>query len=183
MVVGTLPILFRTKRPEWLPVAITLVSLLLLVVLPKVLTISLPRLVVNFTKSEPRGIYSVLSLTELKRGELIFVSPSLKTQKFAKRTLSLNPERSLLKAIGAVSGDLVCVHHRALFINGKRVAPIYRKTRRGEVLPHIRGCIRIAPNYFLPLSQFSRFSLDGRYLGQMKVSLIEGKAKPVFTFD
>jgi type IV secretory pathway protease TraF len=88
----------------------------------------------------------------------------------------------LLKAIGAVAGDVVCINDEAFSINGTPVGPVARVDGKGLPLPQLRGCFTIEAGYFLPVSGYSERSFDGRYMGPQPLSVIMGKATPLWTF-
>jgi len=88
----------------------------------------------------------------------------------------------LLKGIGAVAGDTVCVRDTVFEINGAPIGAVSDHDRAGLPLPRLRGCFRIEAGYFLPVSTYSARSFDGRYMGPQPLSVITGEAKPLWTF-
>jgi conjugative transfer signal peptidase TraF len=143
-----------------------------------------PDLLINATDSEPTGIYRILPSrsAELSRGALvIFPIP----QPFESLVVGRGWEKKgvpLIKSIGAIEGDEVCVRDTIFEINGTPVGPVASVDRAGLPLPKLRGCFRIEAGYFLPVSTYSARSFDGRYMGPQPLSVITGEAKPLWTF-
>ena len=151
-------------------------------VLLSCLTAPRERFFINETPSMPRGVYWVSELDSLQRGESVLISFPEKLREFAATHRWLSPEKPLLKTVGALAGDTVCNDSGALTINGVIQGPIFGEDSEGRALPHIEGCIVIAPGTFLPLSRTSERSFDGRYFGPLSTQLISGRARLLFSF-
>lgn len=143
-----------------------------------------PRLVLNTTGSEPRGVYWLSAPTgaQLKRATLVAMTVPEAFRALIKERHWTRPGVPLLKNVGAVAGDTVCVANGTLSINGRAVVPVMSRDSQGRPLPQLRGCRQLAAGYFLPLSTYVPNSFDGRYMGQQPVSLIQGVAHPLWIF-
>lgn len=169
------------KRKVVLPIAILLSSLFVIINITTIAEQVLPRLYINFTSSEPVGIYASVSNHSVEKGRLVLVTLTDQDPVISQLS-SLKPGRPLLKQVGALAGDRVCVKQSHLYINSIRIARVFRKSSLNEKLPRIRGCVEIRDNSFLPLSLHSRYSLDGRYFGPQKLSSILSQVEPVLVF-
>jgi conjugative transfer signal peptidase TraF len=143
-----------------------------------------PRLVVNTTGSEPRGVYWLSAPTEktLQRTTLVAMTVPESFRALIQERHWTRPGIPLLKNVAAVAGDTVCVSDGTLSINGRPVVPVMARDSRGRPLPQLRGCRQLAAGYFLPLSTYVPNSFDGRYMGQQPVTLIQGVAHPLWIF-
>jgi conjugative transfer signal peptidase TraF len=141
-------------------------------------------IVINATASEPAGFYRIVHprSADFHRGMLvIFPVPA----PFESLVYGRGWEKKgvpLLKGIGALAGDTVCIRDTVFEINGTPIGPVAERDQWGLPLPKIRGCFQIEAGYFLPVSAYNARSFDGRYLGPQPLSAITGEAKPLWTF-
>ena len=143
-----------------------------------------PRLVVNTTGSEPRGVYwlSAPSRQALGRATLVVMAVPGAFRALIQERHWARAGVPLLKNVGAIAGDTVCVTAGTLSINGAPVAPVLRADSQGRPLPQLRGCWQLPAGYFLPLSTHVPNSFDGRYMGQEPLSSIRAVAHPLWIF-
>jgi conjugative transfer signal peptidase TraF len=140
-----------------------------------------PTLVLNLTGSIPRGLYAVQPPKALRRGMLVmFPLPARVKEELGSRPWLLC-SRPLIKPVAALPGDLYCIRTGKIFLQRLRPLPVFRSDLQGLPLPRRRGCKRVKPGNFLPLSGYSARSFDGRYFGQVPASVIVGEAKAVIT--
>ncbi len=143
-----------------------------------------PELIFNYTHSEPYGIYKLerVDPSKIKRGAMVtFPVPEPFRQLVTERGW-VNPGHPLMKGIGALEGDEVCVTDTELRINGKVMGPVFTVDSLGRPMPSVRGCMKIKPGEFFPLSTYTEKSFDGRYLGPQPLSSVIGELEPVWTF-
>jgi conjugative transfer signal peptidase TraF len=143
-----------------------------------------PSMVVNITRSEPRGFYRLVSHEpqEYRRGmSVVFPVPdTYRGLVYARRWL---PDGvPLLKNVVALAGDQVCVFDGHFEVNGKPLGPVYAIDNSGAAMPRIRGCFEIQQGYFFPASTYNARSFDGRYIGPQPLSALRGEARPLWTF-
>ena len=143
-----------------------------------------PSLVINSTRSEPRGFYRLVSHEpqEYRRGmSVVFPVPdAYQALVHARRWLSDGVP--LLKNIVALAGDQVCVFDEHFEVNGRPQGPVYANDDSGATMPRIRGCFEIEQGYFFPASTYNARSFDGRYIGPQPLSALRGEARPLWTF-
>jgi conjugative transfer signal peptidase TraF len=170
----------RTWRPLWVIGSVVLVTVAVRFVWATTGT----SLLINTTASEPVGIYQIKSLgyREYRRGLLVVfpVPAAYRDLVYGRRWLG--PGWPLLKSIGALAGDQVCIGPNRIEINASVVGPVENRDSAGRLLPQVRGCFTIRLGEFLPLSTLSPRSFDGRYMGPQPLSSIVGEARPLWIF-
>lgn len=138
----------------------------------------------NLTDSEPVGLYRVHQVQrEIQRGEMVIFSVPQEFRQYVYGRGWVPEGWPLLKHVGGVAGDIFCVSASWLTINGRQAGPIYRTDQEGRPLPHMEGCRTVPAGCFLPLATHISRSFDGRYMGAVKLSAIQGVARPLLTFD
>ena len=141
------------------------------------------RLFLNLTGSEPRGVYLQRPFDgALRRGDLVFMKCPPESEKYVYGRKWLPNGWALLKTVRGTPGDCFCVFDYGVYVEGKRLGPVFSVDRQGLPLPVIRGCRIIQANHFLPIATGNENSFDGRYFGAVPDSLIIGKAVPVISF-
>jgi len=175
-----MPIAVRTRRPF---VVIGVAALLVLAIRTAFAALA-PPLLINTTASEPVGVYWVRYRTsvEYTRGMRVVFPVPQEYQRLVAERGWLAPGAPLIKHIGAVAGDRVCIQSDRAVINGAVVGPVSTHDSEGRPLPRFRGCLTVPPGYFLPLSTYIPNSFDGRYIGIQPLSAIVGEVIPAWTF-
>lgn len=159
----------------------TAAVLLFLLVLHIVTSLYERRFWLNLADSEPIGLYKMEKFDgPIRRGDLIVMRVPAEFRPYIYGRHWLPEGWLLFKHVGAVSGDVYCVD-TSLTINGQMVGPVYLADGEGHPLPRLQGCRRIPAGHFLPVATSIRHSFDGRYMGPVKVSGIEGTARPILT--
>ena len=139
-------------------------------------------LLINTTRSEPNGLYRLRPHRLYSRGTLVVFPVPAAFEPLVTARRWLGKGLPLLKTIGAVPGDRVCVSEDVVTVNGETVGPVFSHDSAGRSLPAIRGCELVAEGHFWPLSSYTPNSFDGRYMGAQPLSAILGEAIPVWTF-
>ena len=141
-------------------------------------------LLINATNSEPLGLYRVKThkAREYVRGMLVVFAVPAAFERLVTDRGWMSPGWRLVKGIGAIAGDRVCVTDAAVAVNGVPIGPVAAKDTEGQRLPRYRGCEILNDNEFLPLSTHHAKSFDGRYMGPQPLTAILGEAIPVWTF-
>lgn len=143
-----------------------------------------PPLLVNYTASEPRGLYWVErhAITAFRRGQVVAfpVPKAVRALVYGRHWLAAG--QPLIKGIGALEGDRVCIEDEQALINQHVVGKVFHLDSLGRPLPALRGCFTVAQGYFFPLSTVIPNSFDGRYIGALPLTSIIGALHPIWTF-
>jgi conjugative transfer signal peptidase TraF len=138
-----------------------------------------PVFLLNTTSSEPLGLY-VETPGPVSAGRLVaFKAPSAAFP-YADRRLGYLRHTTLLKAVAAGPGDVVCATAGRLRINDRDRAPIAVRDSLGVTLPRWTGCRRLGANELFVFSDRVPNSFDSRYFGPIDRSSVVGVYKPVF---
>lgn len=86
----------------------------------------------------------------------------------------------LLKRIGAIAPQEVCIVARSVRIDGVPVAAALPADRFGRTLPSWQQCRRLEPGELFLLSATNPASFDSRYFGPVRTSAVLGVAYPVW---
>ncbi|WP_186236908.1 S26 family signal peptidase [Burkholderia gladioli] len=86
----------------------------------------------------------------------------------------------LLKRIGAVAPQEVCIAKGIVRIDGVPVAAALPADRLGRPLPSWRQCRRLEPGELFLLSVTNPASFDSRYFGPLRASAVLGVAHPIW---
>ncbi len=86
----------------------------------------------------------------------------------------------LLKRVGAVAPQEVCITGRVVRIDGVPSAAVLPADRWGRPLPSWQQCRRLEPGELFLLSVTNPASFDSRYFGPVSPSAVIGVAHPVW---
>ena len=86
----------------------------------------------------------------------------------------------LLKRIGAVAPQEVCIAGGIVHIDGVPSAAVLRADRLGRPLSSLELCRRLEPGELFLLSTTNPASFDSRYFGPVSASTVIGVAHPVW---
>jgi len=147
----------------------------------------LPRLIYNPSDSVPVGWYRVDPLHH-QPGSLprpLSVDSIVLTRLHADATV-LAAQRGylpshvpLLKRVGAVAPQHVCIANGGVRIDGVPVAAVLRADRWGRPLPSWPQCRQLAQGELFLLSATNPASFDSRYFGPVSASAVLGVARPI----
>ena len=86
----------------------------------------------------------------------------------------------LLKRVGAVAPQHVCVFDALVWIDGVPVAAVRPADRLGRPLPSWPQCRQLRPGELFLLSVTNPASFDSRYFGPVSASAVIGVARPIW---
>jgi len=148
----------------------------------------LPRLVYNPSDSVEVGWYLVDPL-HLRAGSLPWAAPvgSIVLTTLPPDAAALAAQRRylparvpLLKRVGAVAPQHVCIFDALVWIDGVPVAAVLSADRMGRPLPSWPHCRRLEPGELFLLSATNPASFDSRYFGPVSAAAVIGVAHPVW---
>jgi len=148
----------------------------------------LPRLIYNPSDSVPAGWYRV-ELLDHRHGLLPNPLPvdSIVLTRLPADAAALAAQRGylpahipLLKRVGAVAPQHVCIVAGQVRIDGVPMAAVLSADRLGRPLPSWPHCRLLADGELFLLSATNPASFDSRYFGPVSASAVIGVANPVW---
>ena len=140
----------------------------------------LPRLVYNPSDSVPIGWYRIGSSDALHVGAIVLTTLPPDVAALAAQRRYLPARVPLLKRVGAVAPQHVCVFDALVWIDGVPVAAVLAADRLGRPLPSWPHCRRLEAGELFLLSSTNPASFDSRYFGPVSASAVIGVAHPVW---
>jgi conjugative transfer signal peptidase TraF len=140
--------------------------------------------VYNPSNSVPVGWYRVepvsSSADSLHVGSIVLARLPTETAALAAQRGYLPPHIPLLKRIGAVAPQHVCIVGGVVRVDGVPVAAVLRADRLGRPLPFWLQCRALAEGELFLLSATNPASFDSRYFGPIAVTAVIGTAQPIY---
>lgn len=152
----------------------------------------LPRLVYNPSDSVPVGWYRVDPILQqpasdatpktapLQVGSIVLVHLPAHASALAAQRGYLPLHVPLLKRVGAVAPQRVCIIGQALRIDDNSVATTLRADRLGRPLHGWPQCSRLRADEVFLLSERNSASFDSRYFGPVRSTDVIGTAHPLW---
>lgn len=141
----------------------------------------LDRLIWNRTTSAPTGLYW-LSDEPFTHGRWVVVSSQSALAEWAQTRGYVGKDWPLLKQIAAMPGDDICRIGDDILINDRAAAIAKQVDSNGRNLPAWSGCRVLQADEIFLLTPHPA-SLDGRYLGPIKQTDLDGVAIPLMTSE
>ena len=144
----------------------------------------LPRLIYNPSDSVAVGWYRVrpfqLGTDSLPVGSIVLTRLPDQAAALAAQRGYLPMRVPLLKRVGAVAPQHVCVLDALVWLDGVPVAAVRPADRLGLSLPSWQQCRQLRPGELFLLSVTNRDSFDSRYFGPVNMSAVIGVARPIW---
>ena len=148
----------------------------------------LPRLIYNPSDSVPVGWYRVDPIQHragslarsLSVGSIVLTQLPADGAALAAQRGYLPAHVPLLKRVGAVAPQHVCIVAGQVRIDGVPVAAALPADRLGRPLPSWQHCRALAEGELFLLSATNPASFDSRYFGPVSASAVIGVARPVW---
>ena len=140
----------------------------------------LPRLVYNPSDSVPIGWYRIGSSDALHVGAIVLTTLPPDVAALAAQRRYLPARVPLLKRVGAVAPQHVCVFDALVWIDGVPVAAVLAADRLGRPLPSWPHCRRLEAGELFLLSSTNPASFDSRYFGPVRAAAVIGVAHPLW---
>jgi len=152
----------------------------------------LPRLTYNPSDSVAVGWYRVDPLDHrtsslprslapsLRVGSIVLVPLPAEAAALAAQRGYLPTRIPLLKRVGAIAPQEVCIAGGIVRIDGVPSATVLPADRMGRPLPSWQQCCRLRPGELFLLSVTNPASFDSRYFGPVSAAAVIGVARPVW---
>ncbi|WP_101509570.1 S26 family signal peptidase [Pseudomonas aeruginosa] len=148
----------------------------------------LPRLIYNPSDSVAVGWYRVDPLSNgtgslprpLSVGSIVLTTLPPDAAALAAQRGYLPARVPLLKRVGAVAPQEVCIAGGIVRIDGVPSATVLPTDRLGRPLPSLQLCRRLEPGELFLLSVTNPASFDSRYFGPVSASAVIGVARPIW---
>ncbi len=143
---------------------------------------SVARIVYNPSDSVPPGWYRIGPPYSLHVDSIVLARLPADASALAAQRGYLPLHIPLLKRIGAMSPQQVCIENHIVRIDGVSVAGVHRADGRGRPLSAWQHCRRLHDGELFLLSATNPSSFDSRYFGPVAVSAVIGSAQPLWTW-
>ena len=140
------------------------------------------RIVYNPSDSVPRGWYRIGPLYSLHVGSIVLARLPAEAAELAAQRRYLPEHIPLLKRVGAMSPQQVCIEKHIVRIDGVAEAVARTVDGRGRPLSAWQQCRRLHDGELFLLSATNPASFDSRYFGPVAVSAVIGSAQPLWTW-
>lgn len=170
----------NTRVHRWAVVLFTVLGIAALA-WPSVHT-PVARLVYNPSDSVPRGWYRIGLPDSLNVGSIVLARLPADAAALAARRGYLPVHIPLLKRVGAMSPQQVCIEKHIVRIDGVAEAVARTVDGRGRPLSAWQQCRRLHDGELFLLSATNPASFDSRYFGPVAVSAVIGSAQPLWTW-
>lgn len=144
------------------------------------------RWVYNPSDSVPRGWYRIepppASTDALHVGDIVLARLPAGAAALAAQRGYLPARVPLLKRIGAMAPQRVCVAQRTVYVDGVPVALAREADGLGRGLPLWSQCRALRAGELFLLSATNPASFDSRYFGPIDAAAVLGRAQPMWTW-
>lgn len=172
-------------RALFVVMGIGLVALCTPAVIPKVAH-DRTAMVYNPTDSVRRGWYRISSIdnaASLHIGSIVLVRLPADVAAFAGQRGYLPNGVPILKRVGAIAPQSVCVRGQAVHVDGAKVATAQTQDGARQPLQAWPQCRALAVGELFLLSDTNPASFDSRYFGPIVASTVLGIARPMWTWS
>ncbi len=137
------------------------------------------RIVYNPSDSVPVGWYRIEPAHALHVGSIVLTTLPADAAALAAQRGYLPSHIPLLKRVGAVAPQHVCIVNGIVRIDGVPVAAVLRTDRWGRPLSSWPQCRQLAEGELFLLSITNPASFDSRYFGPVSAAAVLGVARPI----
>lgn len=144
------------------------------------------RWVYNPSNSVPRGWYRIESggtvAHTLHVGDIVLARLPTEAAALAAQRGYLPEGTPLLKRIGAIASQRVCIAQRTVYVDDVPVALAREADGLGRGLPLWSHCRALRDGELFLLSAMNPASFDSRYFGPIDAAAVLGRAQPMWTW-
>jgi conjugative transfer signal peptidase TraF len=142
-----------------------------------------PRVVWNASESVPIGFYRVQPPDQLNVSNLVIAFPPEQLATVLAEGGYLPRGVPLIKRVLALPLQIVCRQEMRITVDGIDAGTARERDRRGRLLPSWQGCRALRHGEVFLMNPDKPTSLDGRYFGPLPVSVVIGRAVPLWIFQ
>jgi conjugative transfer signal peptidase TraF len=140
------------------------------------------RLVYNPTTSAPAGWYMVDRHAVLRVDDYVLAPLPENAARVADERQYLPLSVPILKRVGALGSQHVCIWGDSILIDGRLTAKTLRRDTRGRELAVWKHCRPLRSDELFLISVTNPASFDSRYFGPILRGSVIGKAIPLWTW-
>ncbi len=140
------------------------------------------QIVYNPSDSVPPGWYRIVPADALQVGSIVLARLPAPAAALAAQRDNLPAGTPLLKRIGAMAPQRVCMDGTSVRIDDVVVTTVMRVDGQGRSLLAWSQCRRLARGELFLLSNTNPASFDSRYFGPIRVSEVIGSAQSIWTW-
>lgn len=137
-------------------------------------------IIYNPSDSVPVGWYRIRPTAPTHIGSIVLAQLPADVAALAAQRGYLPSHIPLLKRVGAVAPQHVCILDGQVRIDGVPVAAVLPTDRMGRSLPFWPQCRPLADGELFLLSTTNLASFDSRYFGPIQASAVIGTAQPIY---
>ncbi len=141
------------------------------------------RLIWNASASVPIGLYRIVPVTRIEVTDLAVVMPPGELAAFLHQRGYLPRGLPLIKRVLALSGTPVCRSGAEIIAYDMSYGEARARDTSGRPLPTWQGCRTLRDGEAFFMNWDSPDSFDSRYFGPLPLSIVVGRAVPVWTTD
>ena len=144
--------------------------------------LSAKALVYNASASAPRGWYWVSHPFRIRVGDVVLAPLPQSIAPLADERHYLPITVPILKRVGAVESEHVCIRGMTVQIGTDTVGQRLARDGTGRPLPAWQGCRVLLHGELFLLNTTHRASFDSRYFGPIPAASVLGVAHPLWTW-
>jgi conjugative transfer signal peptidase TraF len=152
-----------------------------LVLLAFTLTAPHARIVYNASNSAPLGWYVITTTKSVRSGDLVLADLPPAVAAFADERHYLPRTVPILKHVGAMVGQSVCIKNRIVSIDGRALGIALMQDGAHRVLPVWNHCRALTADELFLFSPKTQGAFDARYFGPITRNAVRGIAHPLWT--
>jgi conjugative transfer signal peptidase TraF len=141
------------------------------------------QIVYNPSDSVPRGWYHIVPATSLHVGSIVLVTLPADIATLAAQRGYLPERIPLLKRVGALAPQQVCITQHIVRIDSVAVANVLHADSQARTLPVWQQCRPLREGELFLLSVAHSASFDSRYFGPVPATAVLGTALPLWTWS
>jgi conjugative transfer signal peptidase TraF len=141
------------------------------------------RVVYNASASAPLGWYTARPPASLHPGDYVVADLPLAVAEFAEQRAYLPHTVPILKHVGALAGQHVCIRNRVVSIDGRALGHALQTDGAHRELPVWNHCRVLTADEIFLFSANPEGAFDSRYFGPVSRTAVRAVAQPLWTWS